>query len=53
MNDPVHSEFACAGLAYGNEVSLTYKFSYAAILVVVPPSATRFPRVAMRAEVVR
>ncbi|KAL8786009.1 MAG: hypothetical protein Q9195_008390 [Heterodermia aff. obscurata] len=53
MNDPVHSDFAYAGMAYGNEASLTYKFSYAAILVVIPPSAARFPRVAVRTEVVR
>lgn len=55
MNKPIHSEFACAGLAvgllwspkrspiadlispeWGNETSLAYQFSFAAILVVVP-----------------
>ena len=41
MNSPVHSEFACAGVAYGNQASITYQFSYAAILVVVPPSLAR------------
>lgn len=28
-------------MEYGNEASLTYQFSYAAILVVVPSSAER------------
>lgn len=41
MNEPVHSEFASASIAYGNQASLAYQFSYAAILVVVPPSAVR------------
>ena len=41
MNEPVHSEYACVGLIYGNQNSLTYQFSYAAILVVVPPVAAR------------
>ena len=53
MNDPSHSEFAYAGAAYGNQPSLGYKLSYAAILVVIPPSVARFPRVAVRREVVR
>lgn len=70
MNEPVHSDFAHAGLAvsklsptfqpkskrdkrtpltrtlvhqqqYGNEATLNYRFSFAAILVVVPPSEKR------------
>lgn len=41
MNKPVHSEYACVSLIYGNQASLTYQLSYAAILVVVPPVAAR------------
>ena len=41
MNKPVHSEYACVGVIYGNQASLTYQLSYAAILVVVPPVAAR------------
>lgn len=41
MNKPVHSEYACVGLIYGNNASLTYQFSYAAILVDVPPVGAR------------
>jgi len=32
-------------MEYGNEASLAYQFSYAAILVVVPPSAERVARI--------
>ncbi len=32
-------------MQYGNEASLAYQFSYAAILVIVPPSAERVARI--------
>ncbi|KAI4130889.1 MAG: hypothetical protein LQ338_001486 [Usnochroma carphineum] len=41
MNDPLHQDFAHAGLAYGNQAELNYQFSAAAIIVVVPPSSDR------------
>ncbi|KAF6224617.1 hypothetical protein HO173_012960 [Letharia columbiana] len=50
LNEPMHKEFAHAGLAYGNEATLNYRFSAAAILVVVPPSETRIHTAAPRAE---
>ncbi|KAL8713129.1 MAG: hypothetical protein Q9220_002650 [cf. Caloplaca sp. 1 TL-2023] len=48
MNEPQHQDFACAGLAYGNEAALDCKFSAAAILVRVPNIGAR--RVAKLAE---
>ncbi|KAL8867677.1 MAG: hypothetical protein Q9174_005507, partial [Haloplaca sp. 1 TL-2023] len=41
MNEPRHEDFACAGLAYGNQACLDYKFSAAAILVTIPSSKAR------------
>ncbi|CAD6590179.1 MAG: hypothetical protein ASARMPRED_004603 [Alectoria sarmentosa] len=41
MNEPMHKDFAAASLKYGNEASLSYQFSFAAILVIVPPSRKR------------
>ncbi|KAL8993483.1 MAG: hypothetical protein Q9169_006310 [Polycauliona sp. 2 TL-2023] len=41
MNEPQHQDFAYAGLAYGNEAELDYKFSAAAILVSIPSSRAR------------
>ncbi|KAL8910881.1 MAG: hypothetical protein Q9171_003880 [Xanthocarpia ochracea] len=41
MNEPQHQDFACAGMAWGNEAELAYKFSAAAILVTIPPSSAR------------
>ncbi|KAI4236368.1 MAG: hypothetical protein LQ349_002597 [Xanthoria aureola] len=41
MNEPRHEDFACAGLAYGNQASLDFKLSAAAILVPIPTSRFR------------
>ncbi|KAL8948013.1 MAG: hypothetical protein Q9222_005764 [Ikaeria aurantiellina] len=48
MNEPQHEDFAYAGLAYGNNAELDFKFSAAAILVRVPNRGAR--RVAKLAE---
>ncbi|KAL8895149.1 MAG: hypothetical protein Q9192_003812, partial [Flavoplaca navasiana] len=41
MNEPQHQDFACAGIAYGNNAEVDYKFSAAAILVTIPDSSAR------------
>ncbi|KAL8779968.1 MAG: hypothetical protein Q9213_006693 [Squamulea squamosa] len=42
MNEAEHEEFAWAGIAYGNQAELEYKFSAAAIFVSIPSSKLRF-----------
>ncbi|KAL8976636.1 MAG: hypothetical protein Q9205_007395 [Flavoplaca limonia] len=41
MNEPQHQDFACAGIAYGNNAEIDYKFSAAAILATIPDSSAR------------
>ncbi|KAL8830788.1 MAG: hypothetical protein Q9170_005571 [Blastenia crenularia] len=41
MNEPTQQDFAFAGLAYGNQAELNYRFSAATLIVTIPPSTER------------